>query len=102
MRRGLAASFREDLDARIAALEEAISGKVDKTAARVSATVAVSGAADRGRVTVRELDAVVRNLFRDDPATLAEWERQPHRTGRAPLPRKAAHAAHAFGRMTFD
>jgi hypothetical protein len=27
---------------------------------------------------VRELDAIVRNTFRDDPATLAEWTSARH------------------------
>lgn len=87
VRRGLAASFLEDLDAHIAALEEAINSKAEKTGARVAATVAVSETAERGRKAVRELDAIVRNLFRDDPATLAEWESASH------VERAAHHAA---------
>lgn len=27
-----------------------------------------------GRAAVRELDAIMRNVFREDEATLAEWE----------------------------
>jgi hypothetical protein len=44
----------------------------------VAATVAVSDAAERGHNAVRELDAIVRNIFRDDPAALAEWESASH------------------------
>lgn len=78
IRRGLAASFLEDLNAHIAALEEEINSKAQKTGAHVAATVAVSDAAERGRKAVRELDAVVRNIFRNDPSALAEWESASH------------------------
>ena len=87
IRRGLAACFLEDLNAHIAALEEEINIKAQKTGARVAATVAVSDAAERGFNAVRELDAVVRNLFRDDPAALAEWESASH------VERSTRHAA---------
>lgn len=91
IRRGLAASFLEDLNAHIAALEEAINSKAEKMGARVAATVAVSDAAAHGFKAVRELNAIVRNLFRDDPAALAEWEsashieRSPHHAAKPPV-----------------
>lgn len=78
IRRGLPASFIEDLDAGRAALEELVSSKVQKTGARVAARVAVSTAAGEGRDAVRELDAIVRNVLRADPAVMAEWESASH------------------------
>lgn len=84
-RRGLPADFLEDLAADIRALEAAIDGRAQKAGSRVAATVAIDDAIGRGLSAVRELDAIVRNVFRNDAATLAEWtsashtERQPRR-----------------------
>jgi hypothetical protein len=78
MRRGLAANFFESFRSRIEAVELIIDGMAQKSAARVSATAAVAEAAERGRLAVRELDAVVQNTFRGDPARLAEWESVSH------------------------
>lgn len=55
-------------------------------AAQTAATAALAAALRRERDAVRELDAIIRNVFRDDPATLAAWksashiERAPRRT----------------------
>jgi hypothetical protein len=38
---------------------------------------------------VRELDALFRNTFTDDPATLAKWESASHVERRAPRRAKA-------------
>jgi hypothetical protein len=78
IRRGLPADFFDTFDGKITALEESINSKAQKTGARVAATVAVSDAAKRGRSAVRELDAIVRNIFRSDPSALAEWESASH------------------------
>src|SRR2546423_1066131 len=78
VRRGLNADFIEDLDAGVGELQESIGVKAEKTGARVAATVAVSKSSEHGREAVRELDAVVRNVFRDDPSALAEWESASH------------------------
>jgi hypothetical protein len=92
VRRGLPADFVEDLNADIEALEDAIDAGAQKSGARVAATVAIDDAIDRGTNAVRELDAVVRNVLRDEPAALAEWvsashtERAPRRAPAAPTP----------------
>ena len=78
VRRGLNADFIEDLDAGIEELQESIGVRAEKTGAHVAATVAVSESSESGRDAVRELDAIVRNVFRDDPAVLAEWESASH------------------------
>jgi hypothetical protein len=78
IRRGLAATFIEDLKTKREAVEESIDVKAQKASTQVSATVAVSKAAERGRDAMQELDAIVRNVFSDDPAVLAEWESASH------------------------
>lgn len=85
VRRGLPADFLEDLAAGIKALEDAIDSRAQNAGARVAATVAIDEAIERGLNAVRELDAIVHNIFRNDAAALAEWtsashtERQPRR-----------------------
>ena len=90
VRRGLNADFIEDLDAGVGELQESIGVKAEKTGARVAAGVAVSESSESGRDAVRELDAVVRNVFRDDPSVLAEWESASHVERAA---RRAGHEA---------
>jgi hypothetical protein len=82
-RRGLPADFIEDLNADVEAFGRAIDGKAQQAGARVAATASIDAAIERGTNAVRELDAVVRNVFRADPAALAEWTSASH-TERAP------------------
>jgi hypothetical protein len=88
IRRGLPADFLEDLQADIATLEASINSKAQKSGTQVAATVAIDDAIERGMNVVRELDAIVRNVFRDDPATLAHWTSASH-TERASRQRAA-------------
>lgn len=87
IRRGHAPDFIEDLRADTEALQELIRTRAQKSGARVAATAAIDDVIGRGLNAVRELDAIVRNVFRDDPAALAEWtsashiERAPRRSG---------------------
>jgi hypothetical protein len=78
IRRGLPANFLEDLDAGITEFEQSISSRAHVTGARVAATAAIDDAIERGMNAVRELEAIVRNTFRDDPATLAQWTSASH------------------------
>ncbi len=82
-RRGLPADFLEDLAADILAFETSIGSREQKTGNRVAATVAIDTAIERGMNAVHELDAIVRNVFSHDPATLAQWTSASH-TARAP------------------
>lgn len=84
-RRGFKDSFLEDLHADTEALERSIQTRAQKSGERVAATAAVDAAIERGMNAVRELDAIVRNTFRDDPATLAAWTSARH-TERSPRP----------------
>jgi hypothetical protein len=76
--RGMAPGFVEDFKSRIRAVEQSVDGRAQKSAARVSATVGVAEAAERGRQAVRDLGAVVLNLFEHDAAVRAEWESASH------------------------
>jgi hypothetical protein len=78
VRHELPATFLADLEADIADLEEAISGKHHETEAHVSATAAIDAALERGLNALRKLDALVRNKFYSDPAILAAWESASH------------------------
>jgi hypothetical protein len=71
-------SFLEELGEQIADLERAMGQQNTSRGAHVSATASVESAAERGTNAVRKLDAIVRNKFRDDPATLAAWESARH------------------------
>lgn len=86
-RRGMSATFIEDLAADIEDFERAHSAKIRKREERVTATAAIDGVLDRAVNVVRELDAIMRNQFANDPATLAAWLSASH-TERAP--RRAA------------
>lgn len=86
IKRGLPASFLDDLNSRIAEAEQLIESRDQHAGAGLAATAAVDDAVERGMKVVRELDAIVRNICRDDPAALAEWtgarhiERAPRRS----------------------
>jgi hypothetical protein len=88
--RGLPANFLDDLQAGITELEQAVDRKGQLSGESVAASAAIDEAIDRGMQIVRELDAIVRNTFRDNDVTLAEWasarhvERAPRHT--APQP----------------
>ena len=72
------ANFIDELHADIAALEEALSGRVRSRDAHVAATAALEATVERGIKAVQRLQAIVRNKFRDDPAVLAAWESASH------------------------
>ena len=67
-------SFIEDLNAAIAALENAIGGQNASKGAGKSAGASIDGAIERGLEAVRRLDPIIRNKFADEPAVLSEWE----------------------------
>jgi uncharacterized protein (DUF433 family) len=78
IRHELPASFIEDLQADIADLEHAIGGQNTGRNTHVSATASIETVIERGMNAVRKLDAIVRNKFHNDPATLAAWESARH------------------------
>lgn len=78
IRLGLPATFLEELEARITTLDDAIHHKGQVAGESVAASAAIDAAIESGMKIVRELDVIVRNVFRDDPATLAEWTSARH------------------------
>lgn len=78
IKRGLPASFIEDLNADIAALEEATTHRMQGTQEHITATAAIDELIDRGIQAVRELDAIMRNLLANNPARLAAWMSASH------------------------
>lgn len=79
----LPGDFLMDLNSDIADMEAAMDRQASGVGDRISAGVAIDEAIDAGMVIVRKLDAVVRNRFFNDPATIAEWTSASH-TERAP------------------
>ena len=86
VRRGMAPDFVDDLKGRILAFKQAVDGQA---AEKVAATTALAKAAEQGLATVRELDAIVRNIYAGNEAELAAWMSASH-VERAP--RRAAAA----------
>ena len=78
IKREMPADFLDDLMAAINAFEATLDSKNVNTEKRVTATAAIDALVERGRKIVRELDAIVRNKYRNDPATLVGWESVIH------------------------
>jgi hypothetical protein len=79
----LPADFLEDLAADITALEAAIGDQSGAFGSRVAAGAAIDDAMERGAVITRKLDAIIKNKYGNNRATLAEWTSASH-TERAP------------------
>lgn len=90
--RGLPDSFLADLQKAIERVEAAETRQSAALAAQTAATAGVAAALKRELDAVHELDAIMRNRFRNDPATLAAWksasriERAPKKAKKAALP----------------
>lgn len=89
IKRGLPATFVEDLTGAVSELEQTVSQKIQNRDARISSTATVKALVSEGVVVVRELDPIMRNVFAADPAALAAWE-SARRVERTPRRRKAA------------
>jgi hypothetical protein len=70
--------FLEQLNADIKALEEAISAQSTGRGHRRAAAAAIDVAMDDSHNLLNRLDALVRNKYRKDRATLAEWTTVTH------------------------
>jgi type I site-specific restriction endonuclease len=78
IKRSMAPDFIDDLKARILAVEQYQDGQAQQSAGRVTSTANVAEAAEQGLEAVRELDAIVRNIYADNEAELAAWESASH------------------------
>jgi hypothetical protein len=92
----LPADFLEDLEADITALEAAIDDQSGGTGSRVAAGAAIDDAMERGAAIARKLDAIVKNKYGNNRATLAEWTSASH-TERAPRKKAGGSAPPSAG-----
>jgi hypothetical protein len=76
--RGMSPDFIDDLKARIHAVEQSLDGRAQKSAERVASTAGVAEAVEQGVEAVRELSAIVRNIYANNEAELAAWESASH------------------------
>jgi hypothetical protein len=83
---GLAENFLEELNRDIELFENAFKEKIAGKEARVSATAGIDEAINQGVDAVRQLDAIVKNRFSNEPTKLAAWE-SAMVTGREPKPK---------------
>ena len=96
IRHELPADFLAALQAAIESFERAVVSQNMALSAHVGARAAINVTLARGLKAVQRLDAVVRNKFHDDPATVAAWtsarhvERAPRRKETAPPPDQTA------------
>jgi hypothetical protein len=72
------ADFLEDLASDIADFTAATQSQNSGMENQVSASAAADEAREQGMNAVRRLDAIVRNKYHNDAATLAAWERARH------------------------
>lgn len=89
VRHEMPADFLEALQRDIAEFEEAVGRQNRSKESKVAATASIDAAVESGTNTVRGLDALVRNKFRDDLATLAAWTSASHVGRPAKQPDKA-------------
>lgn len=75
---GMPSSFLEDLDGAIAKLQQTMTDQSEGKAGVKSAGVEIEETMDQGMSVRRRMDAVVRNVYRDNAAVLAEWETASH------------------------
>jgi hypothetical protein len=78
LRFAMHADFLNELDEHINDFKSAMTGQHTVKGQQVSASAAIDDALDRALSAVRQLDAIVRNTFRQDPARLAAWESARH------------------------
>ena len=86
------ADFLADLNTDIANFEAAIHERASSVGTQVSAGISIDELIADGLVIVKKLDAIVRNKYADDAATLAEWTSASH-TERSPKKKTAAPSA---------
>jgi hypothetical protein len=92
IRFGLPADFIEDLKADIAAFEQATTAQNQSLEQKTASTAAIDDAISRSMKALKQLDAIMRNVLRDDVKMLTAWitashvERVPRRRKTPPGP----------------
>lgn len=91
IRFGLPADFIEDLNADIEAFEQATTSQNQSLEQKTASTAAIDDAISRSMKALKQLDAIMRNVLRDDVEMLTAWitashvERVPRRRSKAPV-----------------
>jgi hypothetical protein len=93
VRLGLPATFISEFETLVSALEQAVNTRVNSVHQRRRAQAGLASAFAHGLEDIRELDVVVPNTLRDDPARLAQWQRARHIDGQSSSTRPHAAAA---------
>jgi hypothetical protein len=75
---GLDAEIISELEAEINAFEATLSKSASAAGMKVTATSEISKAVKKGSIGMRIADAIIKNLFRDNPAKLAAWTTASH------------------------
>jgi len=78
IRHEMSADFLDDLREAIADLEQVITERNHHREGQVSSTAALGLVIARGMKQVKQVNAVVHNKYRNDPATLAAWTSASH------------------------
>lgn len=79
----LPADFVAELNAHVDAFDLSMQAQAGQLGQRVLASAAIDTAIEEGNATVRKLDAIVKNKYRNQPAFLAQWTSASH-TARSP------------------
>jgi hypothetical protein len=90
VRRGLSANFIDHLSTLITKFEQAVDQMIQSEETRVAATAAIKDLVRAGMDTLRQLDTIMRNVFVNDPATLAAWVSARH-VERTPRSKRNGH-----------
>jgi hypothetical protein len=72
---GLPATFLDEIDGAVLAFENAVREHTNSRPGLVAARSGLKNAIQAGMTAVQRLDGIVPNRLRDDPTTLAVWER---------------------------
>lgn len=75
---GMTDDFIEDLTADITAFDQALNEKATARVEGVTATASIDDEIERGMKAVKILDAIVRNIYRNNSAKLAAWTSAKH------------------------
>lgn len=87
IRFGLPADFIEDLNADIAAFEHATTAQNQSLEQKTASTAAIDDAISRSTKALKQLDAIMRNVLRDDVEMFTAWITASH-VERVPRRRK--------------
>lgn len=77
-RKGIPATLADELEADINALEAAISAKAGAHTEKVGASAGIDEQIERGMEAEIQLDAIMHNVYFDDPVKLSQWKSARH------------------------